>query len=250
MEKNDFLLYNEIIYHIHTCEDMDELKRAILAQIKFLVPYTYASLMQVDIDPETQTIHHRDPFCLPDSFTALEEAWIDRDYQDESLWVSRAPESIVVRSSDLNGEGRLQTTIFRELYQQYNIYDTMSVNLAYDHRVMALLTLYRTRADGTFTDEEAFYLRALARHINYAYASLAQRDDRQLRQARTMEELIETYALTRREAEVLRLVFQGRNNQEILDKLMISRHTLLKHLQNLYRKCGVSSRWDLLKLKE
>lgn len=126
----------------------------------------------------------------------------------------------------------------------------MSVNLAYDHRVMALLTLYRTRADGTFTDEEAFYLRALARHINYAYASLAQRDDRQLRQARTMEELIETYALTRREAEVLRLVFQGRNNQEILDKLMISRHTLLKHLQNLYRKCGVSSRWDLLKLKE
>lgn len=26
MEKNDFLLYNEIIYHIHTCQDMDDLK--------------------------------------------------------------------------------------------------------------------------------------------------------------------------------------------------------------------------------
>ncbi len=60
------------------------------------------------------------------------------------------------------GEARLESTIFQELYQQYNIYDTMSMNLAYDHQVMALLTLYRTRADGVFTDEEAFYLRALA----------------------------------------------------------------------------------------
>ena len=38
MEKNDFLLYNEIIYHIHTCKDMDDLKRSILAQVKFIVP--------------------------------------------------------------------------------------------------------------------------------------------------------------------------------------------------------------------
>ena len=91
MEKNDFLLYNEIIYHIHTCKDMDDLKRSILAQVKFIVPYTYASLMRVDIDPDTRAIRHRDPFCLPDSFTPLEEAWIDRDYQDESLWVRSQP---------------------------------------------------------------------------------------------------------------------------------------------------------------
>ncbi len=49
---------------------------------------------------------------------------------------------------------------------------------------------------------------------------------------------------------MLGLIFQDLNNEEILDKLMISRNTLLKHLQNLYRKCGVSSRWDLRKLKE
>ena len=99
MEKNDFLLYNEIIYHIHTCQDMDDLKRSILAQVKLMIPYTYASLIVVEIDPETREIRHSDPFCLPDSFTALEEAWIDRDHQDESFWVSHAPESIVVRSS-------------------------------------------------------------------------------------------------------------------------------------------------------
>ena len=125
----------------------------------------------------------------------------------------------------------------------------MSVNLAYDHQVMGLMTLYRTRADGIFTDEEAFYLRSLTRHINYAYYTMDQRAQHQEHQGRTLEELVTAYTLTRREAEVLGLVFQGMNNQEILDKLMVSRHTLLKHLQNLYRKCGVSSRWDLLRLK-
>ena len=67
-------------------------------------------------------------------------------------------------------------------------------------------------------------------------------------QARSLEELVQTCHLTRREEEILRLVFQDWSNEEILDKLVISRHTLLKHLQNLYRKCGVSSRWDLRKL--
>lgn len=249
MEKNDFLLYNEIIYHIHTCQDMDDLKRSILAQIKLIIPYAYASLIVVDIDPQTREIRHSDPFCLPESFTELEEAWIDRDHEDESLWVSHAPESIVVRSSDLTGEARLESTIFQELYQQYSIYDTMSMNLAYDHQVMALLTLYRTRADGVFTDNEAFYLRALAGHINYAYYTMVHRGTKQREQAKSLEELVQEHDLTRRETEVLGLVFQDLNNDEILERLHISRHTLLKHLQNLYRKCGVSSRWDLRKLR-
>ena len=37
--------------------------------------------------------------------------------------------------------------------------------------------------------------------------------------------------------------------EEILARLHISKNTLQKHLQNLYRKCGVCSRWDLRKLR-
>ena len=251
MEKNDFLLFNEITYHIHTCEDLEELKRSILAQVKFIVPYTYASIITVQIDPVSKAIHHSDPFCLPEDFASLEHAWIARDYQDESLWVSHAPESVVVRSSDiLDGEKRLATPIFRDLYQKYNIYDTMSTNLAYDHQVMALMTLYRTRADGVFTDQEAFYLRALSKHINYAYYTHSMRAADKKAGGSTLEQLVEQHQLTRREEEILGLVFQGLNNEEILERISVSRHTLMKHLQNLYRKCGVSARLDLLRLKK
>ena len=48
--------------------------------------------------------------------------------------------------------------------------------------------------------------------------------------------------LTPREAEVLRLVAAGKTNREIADDLVISQHTVARHLQNLFAKIDVSSR--------
>ena len=48
--------------------------------------------------------------------------------------------------------------------------------------------------------------------------------------------------LTPREAEVLRLLASGKTNRDIAVELVISEHTVGRHLQNLYAKLGVSSR--------
>jgi DNA-binding CsgD family transcriptional regulator len=48
--------------------------------------------------------------------------------------------------------------------------------------------------------------------------------------------------LSDRELEVLRLVAAGRSNKEIADALVISPHTVARHLQNIYVKIGVPSR--------
>jgi DNA-binding CsgD family transcriptional regulator len=48
--------------------------------------------------------------------------------------------------------------------------------------------------------------------------------------------------LTPREAEVLRLVASGKTNRDIAVELVISEHTVARHLQNLFAKLGVSSR--------
>lgn len=48
--------------------------------------------------------------------------------------------------------------------------------------------------------------------------------------------------LTAREAEVLRLVAAGKTNRDIAVELVISEHTVARHLQNLFAKVGVSSR--------
>ncbi|MPZ63241.1 MAG: hypothetical protein GEU93_18535 [Propionibacteriales bacterium] len=48
--------------------------------------------------------------------------------------------------------------------------------------------------------------------------------------------------LTGREVEVLRLVARGQANREIAGALFISEHTVARHLSNIFRKLGVTSR--------
>jgi DNA-binding NarL/FixJ family response regulator len=48
--------------------------------------------------------------------------------------------------------------------------------------------------------------------------------------------------LTAREVEVLRLLAAGLTNREIASRLVISEHTVHRHITNLYRRLGVSSR--------
>jgi len=52
----------------------------------------------------------------------------------------------------------------------------------------------------------------------------------------------DTHGLTARELEVLRLVATGKSNKEIAAALVISEHTVARHVQNIFTKLGVQSR--------
>jgi DNA-binding NarL/FixJ family response regulator len=52
----------------------------------------------------------------------------------------------------------------------------------------------------------------------------------------------EQHGLSRRELEVLRLVAAGKSNREIAAELVISEHTVARHVQNIFAKLGLSSR--------
>ena len=60
--------------------------------------------------------------------------------------------------------------------------------------------------------------------------------------ARLVGRTTDSHGLSRRELEVLRLVASGKSNREIAAVLVISEHTVARHVQNIFAKLGLSSR--------
>jgi DNA-binding CsgD family transcriptional regulator len=58
----------------------------------------------------------------------------------------------------------------------------------------------------------------------------------------TRDEVGDTHGLTARELEVLRLVAAGKTNREIATTLVVSEHTVARHVQNIFAKLRVSTR--------
>ncbi len=75
---------------------------------------------------------------------------------------------------------------------------------------------------------------------NQAVARQIRERQRQLAHLRTRRSL--PARLSRREAEVLRLVAQGKSNRQIAETLVISERTVINHLASVFNKTGVTNR--------
>ena len=83
----------------------------------------------------------------------------------------------------------------------------------------------------------------------YLYPSLAKslvNDYLARSHAAPEENQLET-PLTEREQEVLELLAEDLSNEEIAERLVISKHTVARHRENLMRKLGLHSRSELVK---
>lgn len=247
MEKNELLLLSDFIYQLQTAENLSMVKTICLQRLKLLIPFSYGSIFMVE--KTDGTLHLADPCCFPASFEKTEREYMKLESIDHTDWFIHASESMVIRESDLlKDHQRLNSPIYQKFYNHYNIYDTLQMSIAWGNKILAVLTLYRTKDDGLFKNDDVFWLQTLKKHIQYAFYvhTLKKKDEKK---TDSLPQLISLYHLTRKEAEVVELIFEDYANPEIARRLQITEHTLQKHLQNIYRKLQISARWELLKFR-
>jgi DNA-binding CsgD family transcriptional regulator len=80
-----------------------------------------------------------------------------------------------------------------------------------------------------FDGRDRLLLSLLRPHLNEAYQELARRR-------------CTVPALTSRQWELLRLLASGHSNAEIASELVVSTHTVRKHLENIFARLGVTNR--------
>lgn len=61
-------------------------------------------------------------------------------------------------------------------------------------------------------------------------------------------QMIDAFGISRREAEVVEKLLEGKTDRQIAEELYISPRTVDTHLHSVYRKCGVNSRLRLTRL--
>lgn len=249
MEKNNFLIYNDIVYTLYQCKSYEALRDEFLPRLRLLIPFTYASI--ISVNPENRTEIVPTPVCFPDYFYEAELLYIDHMSEDHLLWINNVRESQLVRESDLvNDDVRLNSSLYQHCYQKFHVYDSLQYSMICSGEFSGILTLFRTKIDGDFTDDDVFFFRSLGKHINVTYEQILypEKEKGHTALANRIPALAKGYDLTPRETEILSLIFSFANNDEIAATLGISENTIQKHLQNIFRKTGTSSKWDLLRL--
>ncbi len=63
-----------------------------------------------------------------------------------------------------------------------------------------------------------------------------------------LEYMFDQYNISEREADIVRCILKGLTNKEISLELYISIETVKTHVKNILKKCGISSRIELIKL--
>lgn len=248
LEKNQFLIFNHVLSELYRCRTYQDLGDAFLPMLRMLIPYRYASIMRrAEAGP---SIHLVDPLCVPAAFAEAERRYMRFAADDYTAWLSCCREATLFRESDLVGEQqRLRSTIYQECYQPFEVYDSLQYGIVCNGQPLGALSLFRCREDGPFSDHELFLLRSVGTHLNQQMAALlAGPPPAGGSPDHSLAAVAARHGLTLRERQLLEELARFRNNQEIAEALSVRASTLQKHFQNMFRKFGVTSRWELMRL--
>jgi len=249
MQNNEFLLINNIIYQIYSIPDFDTMKITFLNLLKMLIPNTASSILMADHTNSKNLLC--DPICVPVVYSDAEKNYLLNEDEDYTRWIMLSGQCLLIRESDLMPEEeRIKTVLYKKCYEPFELHYSLQLNLVYNDLFLGVVTIYRKKEEGDFTSDEMFIVKAFSDHINLRFYEYYTKDSKNSSNASySIANLASQYNLTNREVEVLQLIFQDMDNDEIADKLFISGYTLKKHIQNLYRKFDVSTKWNLLKFR-
>ena len=245
LERNDISLVNNIIYKIYSIEDITEMRIAFLGLLKILIPYFEASFYLASKD----SAHILDnPVGVNISGEALQrylDGYEDKDY---TRWFFLSAKNMAYRETDLFSEGcRVNKEYYKELYYPANIHYSAQLCLSYYGTFVGVVSLYRSRGEEDFTDDQIFLLDLFKEHLAYRLYHKNIVPDGEKIYFDRIEKIRKKFELTNRETEVLQRLFEGYSTEVLANELNISAHTLKKHICNIYKKTGVKTRLELFR---
>ncbi len=239
LDANCILVLNSLIYKIYSVEEEREMRRCFLEGLKLMIDFDAADFYLSRDDGE-------EGLTAP---VALNCDCISGNYDelDYSRGILYSGKSICYRETDIvDDEKRKRSPYYQAVYKPNNWHFSMQIIFAKKKHFLGVITLYRSIGKDDFSYEDIFTADLFREHMSLRLAAEQKRRQPESR-GNEVEHIVEKYALTKREKEVLLCVIQGEDRESVCESLAFSENTLKKHMSNIYKKIGVNNRIQLLK---
>jgi len=238
---------NDIILYINSEQDLYRLRKRFLNYVGELIPHdksffdlgTIKGTKVVFFDPVTENIDNE---FMISYFKEYEST-------DTMFWFFSQHQEDIYRESNYITPAMLETSMFYTGWMApQQIRYGMGARVAKDSVLYGSINLWRSREKGDFTDEELEILRILNKHLSLYFYNKYPNGIKRNNENDYSETLIHIYSLTDREAEVIDLIYQGKNSKQIAEVLFEKENTVKKHIYNIFKKMKVSSRSQMIKI--
>lgn len=247
LQENEWMLLNDIIYKIHTIENLTKMRKIFLESTNLIIPYDVATFYLASRN-KPQLLS--DPVAVNVPEEKLDE-YDEFEQIDYTRWIFTSANSMAYKETDLISNSEREKSLFyKEFYAPHNIHYSVQLCLSFNGVFYGIVSLYRPKTSTDFSDKDLFVLNQIKGHLSYRLYKES------LTKKANIEKNIFTdgsnplnnkFDLTKREIEVLLLVVKGLSNKDIAENLYISEHTVKKHLKSSYKKLDVKNRIQLLK---
>lgn len=247
-------LINEVSLKIHMTDDLTEMRQHFMSLASALVEFDAASFyIQTDEGPYGEPLgvnltqkdlcDYVEKFADIDPFIPLMDLFMDTKE--------------VIKTSDYAVMNEIESTeYYRLVWKPKKIRYALFMPLSINRSWLGSINFFRYIDKEDFSEEDMEILTILKQHMQARLwrekcmndKLKAMESDSGEEHGVSIKELVRQHSLTERECDVIKLWMKGFKDDEICDRLFISKNTLKKHISNIFHKLEINSRVELLRL--
>lgn len=226
LNENEWNSINDILLDLYAVSDKKLLSGKVLRDLKNSVPFTKGCFVLFDKDGKFDAKN-----SAFDGFDDLAA----RKYKE---FLDSQRENPFFKDSEIE----------KHFLRATDIPFNAGIVLSSEGKISGILNLFRDAAAGDFSEKNIYVLNIMKRHLENILHNvcLMENQNFDFASSKCFAHAISDFALSHREAEILKLIADGKSNAEICNGLCVSISTVKKHVYNIFNKAGVNSRTQLL----
>ena len=238
----------DFIYKTGTLMDLHKYSYYFLKELNQIIPFYAANFFLYDEQKELI----EDPICYNIDNRVLQD-YNDYYWQLDDIKKLAFDQAEPIISTELmDYTSWVKTEYFNDFLAKNRLYYSCGIDIHAENRLLGTISLFRNKNNDNFSPADTVYLKILAKHSSnhlkklFKINNLVNNNSRE--EVKTIENRAVSFNLSCREMDVLKLILEGKTNQEAAADLFISVNTVKKHLSSIFNKTEVHNRTELASL--